>query len=204
MKKPAIFVLLALGLGGLGFLAAVGAFAIMFAPSTTTFAPVTSADAAAWIQAAAATLAILASAGIAIFVQTREHRVVKRQSAEVAAQIAHYAQFVLQSVRDRLSTRQHIYDIAEGNVYFDRSVLDDLLHILSDVSLQDVRDAVITKQLIILRGTVRQLKENVTTLLQQHRELDGHDYTEFFRISKAAADSAEDVYVKIGARAKVL
>jgi hypothetical protein len=183
-------------------LAAIGAVAL--AVDDAKFRPSSSADLATWVQAAAAAFAILASAGIAIFIQTRDHRVAKRQSADVAVEIALYARNVLQSVRDSLATRQQVYDVAVETVYFDKSVMDDLWNMLSSVPLQELRDVVITRELIVLRGTVRQFRENVETALRHFRELNAHEYDTFFRVLNDAATAASKVHANISARANTI
>lgn len=202
MRNTVVTAILGLGLAVFGFLAGVGVFALFFAPTPTAFAPITSADAAAWVQAAAATAAVLASAGIAVFIQKRDHRAAKRQSADVAVEIASYAQNVLRKVRDQLATRQKVYDVANGRTYFDKSVLNDVWNMLSGVSLQDVRDAVITRELITLRWTVRQFRENVEAAIQHYASLNSHEYSEFFRVLNEAATTAATAQARIEASAK--
>lgn len=201
MKRMVTLVILTIGLWGLGFLATVGALALLCAPTATALAPTTSSEVAAWIQAVAATLAILASAGIAVFVQWLENRQAKQQSADVAVEIALYARNVLQSVRDQLDSREKVHNVGDGTTYFDRHLLGDLWNMLSDVSLQQMRDVAITRELILLRGTVRQFRQNVEAAIDRYMSLDAQDYDVLFRVLNEAATAGSKVYANIKARA---
>lgn len=183
-------------------LAGIGAVAL--ACADVTLLPKSSSDVAAWVQAAAAAVAIVASAWLALHIQHREQRAARKQSAEVAMQIAVYARNLLRIIRDRLSTRELLDRVATGQTPFDRSALDDLWSMLSAISLQELRDAAITKELMILRGTVRQYRLNVDLAIANHGQMSAGEYTIFINALTDAAAGAATVYTRVSEAASQL
>ncbi|MGB3432409.1 hypothetical protein [Achromobacter sp.] len=60
-QKLAKYFVIGLALALAGFVGAVGALTLIFAPATGAYAPVTSSDAASWVQAVGSIIAIIAS-----------------------------------------------------------------------------------------------------------------------------------------------
>ncbi|MCY1532559.1 hypothetical protein D9M68_678420 [compost metagenome] len=197
MRKAAICLGLAAALTLITFLAGVGVIALLLAAQADSFAKKVIEDAAAWFQAIAAAIAIFASAWLALHVQTRSERTARRQAAEVASEVALYASNVMAFTRDQLNSRQGVYNVATRAVYFDLTALDDLWAMMSEISLQEVRSADITRELVILRGTIRQFKQNVTTALQRYAEMNEAEYTTLFRILNEGTNGAAKVHRKI-------
>ncbi len=202
MRKTAIYTGIAAAITLIAFLAAIGAMTLLFAPSVDSFAPKTSGDAAAWTQAVAAAIAIFASAWLALYVQGRSERTARTQAAEVAIEISQHAVKVLTEIRRQLGTRQGVYDVATNAVYLDLGASQDLWAMMSEISIQAVRDAGITRELLILRGTVRQFNYNVDNALQHFRSMDTANYDVFFDALRKAVDAAETARENIATFAK--
>lgn len=181
-------------------LAAIGAVAL--AVDDAKLRPTSSSDVASWIQAVAAALAILASAGLALHIQSRESRERRSGAADIAADIALVAKTILTSISHEFSSRQRVYEFAESIRPFDREALDDLWNMISQLDLQALHEPFLIRPIILLRTSVRKVRQTITTALAEHRNMDGHDFDELFDILKREAAVAELAHSKICAAAR--
>ncbi|MBO1013480.1 hypothetical protein IPU70_07970 [Achromobacter sp. SD115] len=197
MKKYARIVAIAAALAFLAFFASIGALTVFLAPHTGSYVPQGSADVAAWVQAITAGLAIFASAWLALHVQARSENTARKQAAEAASEVALYARNLLTLTRDQFSTRQGVFDVATHAIYFDLTALEDLWAMMSAISMQEVRSAQITRELLILRGTIRQFNRNVHTAIKRHAEMNAAEYDTLFRVLNDATTGAAKVHSRI-------
>ncbi|NGT16944.1 hypothetical protein [Achromobacter insolitus] len=199
--RKLIYVVLAFILAtALSALAAIGA--VSLAVDDVKLRPTSSSDVASWIQAVAATLAILASAGLALYIQARDLRVKRIGSALIAADIALHAKTLLAYVNTLFKDRQRVYDIAQGTHPFDRDALEDLWVMISQLDLQAIQEPVLVRPLLLLRASVRKVRQTVDTALSTHREMDGAAFDTLFRILANEAAHAATSQEKIFAAAE--
>jgi len=180
-------------------LAAIGA--VSLAVDDVKLRPTSSSDVASWIQAVAATLAILASAVLALRIQSRDTRIKRMGSAVVAADIALYATAVLSSIQTEFSDRQKVIAFGEGRRPFDREALDDLCDTVSQLDLQAIHEPLLVRPLLLLRMSVRKVRQTINTALAKCQNMTGQEFDTLFNILKNEAEVAKTAHQKISAAA---
>jgi hypothetical protein len=171
----------------------------------------TSAELAAWVQAVGSVLAILAAALIAIWQSRAQHRSAmqlhraeKRQArVELSKTLSVLAKNCSKAVAygsGRLSDRETIHRIAEGDVHFDLGELRRVDNAIAGIPLHSLPDTLVTSTMI-LSATVRQFTEKTEMALHLHRKMDAAAFEDLFRtfgeINESLKKTCEEIEAEV-------
>ena len=151
----------------------------------------TSAEWAAWVQAVGSIVAILAAAGIAIYVARLQHnnalnlhktekRTEKVEVAKTLFVLATNSSKAMKHIASQLNDRGSVHNAAEGLEPCDVGELHRIDKYLNEFPLHTVPHSMVTLTMM-LGSTVRQFKEKVEMSLNLHRKMNADMFTDFFR-----------------------
>jgi hypothetical protein len=158
-----------------------------------------SSEWAAWVQAIGSVVAILASAGIAIWqsrqqyrtsleVLRTEHRLARLEAARTLSTLSHNCLRLIQHSAQRLPNREAVHDIADGRADFDLNELQVVEGALRQIPLHGVSHKLVPLTMMV-SSTVRQFRENVELALTRSRSLDANAFAKFFAVLSASQES---------------
>ncbi|MNY18691.1 hypothetical protein D3C86_1520870 [compost metagenome] len=181
-------------------LAAIGAVAL--AVDDAKLRPSSSGDLAAWVQALAATLAIFASAVLAIYIQTRDYREKRKASVRIAADVALYAKAVLTFTRQELADATELRQRSADGATVAHFGLDDLCSLVSQFDVQSLPEPALTQDLLLMRYCVHEVRRTVDSALQGNSIMDGEAEARFFKFLDSEVEFVNKTCTKLSKAAK--
>jgi hypothetical protein len=150
-----------------------------------------SGELASWTQAIIASVAIVATGGLALWQAKAQYRGARqiqlndevsgrRRTAAALRVLADAAANAMGLVTISLSTRDQVGDAAERRTFVDLGELATLSRAFSSIPLHELPSADLLRLTLIAGSILRQYKELVEHALVQYREMAGNDYTTFF------------------------
>lgn len=151
----------------------------------------TSAEWAAWVQAVGSIVAILAAAGIAIYVARLQHnnalelhktekRTEKVEITKTLFVLATNSSKAMKHIASQLNDRDSVHNAAQGRESCDVGELHRIDKYLNEIPLHTVPHSMVTLTMI-LGSTVRQFKEKVEMALNLHLEMNADMFDDFFQ-----------------------
>lgn len=151
----------------------------------------TVSDWAAWVQAIGTLLAIFFSARIAIKqsklqfesslklqkFQDAEKRLILTESV---LSIFKNAVASIKYVKNELSTRQAVYEVATKRKYYDLDMLTDVLNTLRQIPIHDLPSPTLVTSVMVAIPTIRQLDIQINKALLESSKMDADDYDKLF------------------------
>jgi hypothetical protein len=151
----------------------------------------TSVEWAAWVQAVGSTIAIFASAGIAIYITRLQHNnaldlhktekhTEKIEIAKTLLILATNSSKIMKFIASQLNDSNSVHNAANGLNPCDIGELQRIDKYLNDIPLQTVPHSMVTLTMI-LGATVRQFKEKVEMVLENHDVMNKEMFDDFFQ-----------------------
>lgn len=151
----------------------------------------TVSDWAAWVQAIGTLLAIFFSARIAIKqsklqfesslklqkFQDAEKRLILTESV---LSIFKNAVASIKYVKNELSIRQAVYEVATKRKYYDLDMLTDVLNTLRQIPIHDLPSPTLVTSVMVAIPTIRQLDIQINKALLESSKMDADDYDKLF------------------------
>ncbi|WP_137936567.1 hypothetical protein [Chitinivorax sp. B] len=174
----------------------------------------TSAEWAAWFQAAGSIAAIVAAAWIAKHQATLQHRnalnlhMTEQRTAQVDAAktlsvLATNSSIAMKHITGQLKDREAIHRVAEGLTHCDLGELHRIDSYLSAVPLHSIPHSLVTHTMV-LGSTVRQFIDKTEMALRLHRQLDAGMFDDFFKTVGEMSSSLDATCQDIAAVVKSL
>lgn len=155
-------------------------------PIVSAVTPLLAKEPAAWAQAIGGVIAILASAGIAIWVQRRDHANQARAPIEVALTIAGYCADAVFKMKQGSISLSELRKLQPSEVPFDLAGVQAMAKLANDLPVFELRNGDAVNEMLSLAHTMRQLNAYATSMtghyhnmsedifLIHHRNLDGY------------------------------
>jgi hypothetical protein len=161
----------------------------------------TSVELAAWVQAIGSIVAIIAVVLIAVWQANKQHRnalalhreeqrYARIELAKTLSMLAKNCAKAMAYLTRQLSSRQDVYEIAEGQVHFDFGELSRIEASIGGIPLYSLPHSLVTPTML-LSATVRQFREKVEMAIRVHRNMDAAAFEDFFRVLREMNDSLE-------------
>lgn len=161
--------------------------------------PASSSDAAAWVQAVGSILAIVASAGVAIWQarKTQEHTLFtieqqrKADDLRVASallEIATNALKLQKHMATKLGSREAIATAAEDRLPFDMPEVYSYERALDRIELHELPSNLVSLASIVA-ATFRQVRIKLDMVLDTQRQMDAAMFDDFFKTTAAMQES---------------
>ena len=159
----------------------------------------TSAEWAAWVQAIGSIVAILVAVLVAVWQSGKQHknalnrhiveqRYAKTELAKTLLVLAERCTKVVTYLADQVGSREAIYEIVEGDTYFDLEEVSRLDVAIAGIPVQNLPSSLVEPNLN-LSSTVRQFLEKVQLVLRVHRKMDAAAFADFFKVTSDMTDS---------------
>ena len=149
-----------------------------------------SGDLAAWVQAIGTIIAVLASAGIAIWQSKAQHQSslalhkAERRSAQI--ELAKTLFILCRNCTNaathfakQVNSREALHRVASGEVHFDFEELHALQNATTNIPLHSLPDRLVGSAMT-LAATFRQLRQAIELALKLHRSMDASEFTRHF------------------------
>lgn len=161
----------------------------------------TRGECASWVQAWGSILAIVGTAGAAIYQARRQYqstmaglRLQQKQAhlqvAETLEQLATNTLKLQQHIAEKLTTREAVEVAADDGLPFDLPELRSLERSLESVALHEL-PATLVSPSMMLSWSVRQFRAKVEMALQFHRTMDAAAFDDFFQTTAQMTSSLE-------------
>lgn len=168
----------ALAAAALSWIVPLGVYLLVeWRPIVTAVKPLLKKEPAAWAQALGAVVAILASAGIAIWIQRRDHRNQARAPIEVALTIAGYCVGAVTKMKEGTISLGELRKLEPGEVPFDLGGVQSMAKLANDLPVFELRSGDAVNEMLSLAHTMRHLNNYAAFVADQCRSMSEADFS---------------------------
>ena len=143
--------------------------------------PLSKSEWAAWVQAVASVAAIWWAGHSARKLQGDNERRARKTVALALSKIADSARKVASYTQRTLPDRRAVNLVAAGEVGFEIHEVREMERVLNELPLHELMTPEFVTLTLILRSTIRQLRERVEAAIKLHRTMNDGDFADFFR-----------------------
>ncbi|WP_133254466.1 hypothetical protein [Paraburkholderia unamae] len=170
---------------------------IVGAAAFIRYQPHKSGDVAAWVQAVASVIAIWWSGYSARKLQFDSERQRRRTMASVLSEIADSVTNLTAYVQRKVPDRETLTRIATGEVRFEFGELGAMEKALRQIPLHELAAPEFVKPTLVLRSSLRQLRENLDFAFERHRQMEADEFDKLFeaigKLSRVCSETARDI-----------
>ncbi|WP_218644144.1 hypothetical protein, partial [Burkholderia pseudomallei] len=152
---------------------------------------------AAWVQAVASVAAIWWSGKSARDLQQTNLRQQRITRTRAVLRISEALSSTVQAATNRLIDRETLERVYRAEIEFDQSALEDFERAVQCIPLHDLETPELVTQVLMLRSTIRQFRENAEHALKDVFSMDSDSLDLYFKSNREMSACCDDITSRI-------